>query len=72
LKIKILGTLAYLVSTFFFYEIGNVFNISWLMLHNISYYPNGSLSQVSGSIMPFLLSLPIYLLTVKKLKTRGI
>jgi len=69
---KILGTLAYLISTFLFYEIGNVLNISWLMLHTTSYYPNGSISQVSESVLPFLLSLPIYSLTVKKLKTRGI
>jgi len=42
------------------------------MLHTTSYYPNGSISQVSESVLPFLLSLPIYLLTVKKLKTRCI
>jgi len=64
--------LAYLFSTSFIYKIGQLCNLDWLMLHNISYYPNGSISQVSGSILPFLISLPVYSLTVKKLKTRGV
>ncbi|WP_141431983.1 hypothetical protein [Bacillus sp. 03113] len=56
----------YSLTVLFLYAIGYAFDVEWLMFHKETYFSDGSLKESSGSVIPFFLSFPVFLLMVKR------
>ncbi|MBO9129857.1 hypothetical protein J7Q84_09145 [Bacillus sp. 165] len=63
-----MALLCYLVTALLLFLIGDVFDIDWLQLHKETYFRDGSLKEISASVIPCILALPVYFLVSYKMK----